>query len=566
MPDFQTDTLSAVDPTAPLTTAILGTPLFAASITEGADAAASAATAYTITAGDTFNGSLSGIGDKDWVKISLSAGNTYTLNLSGVGASALGDPTLRVYDASGNLVAENDDYNGSFNSRLVLSPLSSGTYYVEADSFASSFTGSYAISTSVTAGALPVLTMTQIADYLRAGFWSDQGSVPIRFNISAGGSLDVNITGLTAAGQQLARWALDSWTAVTGIRFNYLASATGADIVIDDWDTGAYTSHSFSGNFIVSTFVNVSTAWLSSSGTSFDSYSYQTFLHELGHALGLGHAGNYNGNAIYGTDNHYLNDSWQATVMSYFSQTDNGSVLADFAYLATPMVADIIAIQAMYGITSIRGTNTTYGDNSNAGGAYNFVSSGVAGGAALTNPMAFTIVDTGGRDTINLRSHGTDQRIDLTPGTYSDINGLRGNLGIAAGTILEDVLLGAGDDSVTGNTAANRMFGGSGFDTLLGGLGNDTLYGGDHADSLHGGDGNDVLWGDAGVDGLYGEGGNDALYGGSENDWIWGGTGADALSGGSYNDRLYGEDGNDALYGDGGFDRLEGGLGDDTLD
>ena len=37
MPDFQTDTLSAVDPTAPLTTAILGTPLFAASITEGAD-------------------------------------------------------------------------------------------------------------------------------------------------------------------------------------------------------------------------------------------------------------------------------------------------------------------------------------------------------------------------------------------------------------------------------------------------------------------------------------------------------------------------------------------------
>jgi hypothetical protein len=36
-----------------------------------------------------------------------------------------------------------------------------------------------------------------------------------------------------------------------------------------------------------------------------DSYSFQTYVHEIGHALGLGHGGPYNGSASYGLDNLY---------------------------------------------------------------------------------------------------------------------------------------------------------------------------------------------------------------------------------------------------------------------
>lgn len=74
---------------------------------------------------------------------------------------------------------------------------------------------------------------------------------------------------------------------------------------------------------------------------------------------------------------------------------------------------------------------------------------------------------------------------------------------------IENVLGGAGDDSLTGNNVGNRLSGGGGNDTLtgndvkdelLGGTGDDTLSGGGGDDILTGGPGNDVLTGGAGAD------------------------------------------------------------------
>jgi Ca2+-binding RTX toxin-like protein len=104
----------------------------------------------------------------------------------------------------------------------------------------------------------------------------------------------------------------------------------------------------------------------------------------------------------------------------------------------------------------------------------------------------------------------------------------------------------AGDDVLTGYSAA---------DTISGLDGNDQLYGRDGNDTLDGGPGNDSL---------YGENGNDTLLGGTGDDQLRGGAGADTLLGGTGNDALYGEAGADTLDGGGGSDYLDGGVGADT--
>jgi serralysin len=64
----------------------------------------------------------------------------------------------------------------------------------------------------------------------------------------------------------------------------------------------------------------------------------------------------------------------------------------------------------------------------------------------------------------------------------------------------ENVVSGAGNDSLTGDGVANMLVGLAGNDTLSGDVGDDTLDGGAGADLMLGGSGNDCLIGALGID------------------------------------------------------------------
>ncbi len=110
-----------------------------------------------LTPGGSANGVLQQAGDHDWFAVQLQAGGTYTITETGHagGGGTLGDPFLQLHDASGAVVASNDDIVDGSNpdSRLVFSTATGGTFYVDAGGFADGYTGSYRVAVSVSSTA-----------------------------------------------------------------------------------------------------------------------------------------------------------------------------------------------------------------------------------------------------------------------------------------------------------------------------------------------------------------------------------------------------------------------------
>lgn len=178
---------------------------------------------------------------------------------------------------------------------------------------------------------------------------------------------------------------------------------------------------------------------------------------------------------------------------------------------------------------------------------------------------------------------GAADRVDGTAAADRIVAGFEDIDGQVYGPALRQVAGGAGNDTLRGTGAADRLLGGDGTDLLTGAGGNDRLLGGRGADrllgaagadSLTGGEGRDTLSGGDGADLIAGNRGADRLVGGRGNDRLLGGDGADWLSGGAGADRLLGGAGADTLLGGAGADhltsgtarsQLRGGAGNDTL-
>ena len=341
-------------------------------IENNGDASADTGTPYSISLGDVFKGTLDQAADKDWIKAELNAETIYDLTLSGIASAE-----LALFDSDGNRVVIGSVPRVPVGvipsgAKLIYSPKVTGTYYIRVGSQDSDYSGEYELS--VVENTIPEGTYNEIADYMTDGYWESGGETRRAFDVEPGGVLTVNITALTEEGQQLAHWALEAWTSVTGINFEFVdndeAHITFEDDDNDDPDVGGYAITVVNDGVIISSVVYISADTLIESGTTIDSFSFSVYIHEIGHALGLSHPGPYDGVPFhYGVDNVFLNDSEQATVMSYFNQTANTYVNASYAVPVTPMIADIIAIQSLYGVpTDINTGDTIYGYQSNLDG------------------------------------------------------------------------------------------------------------------------------------------------------------------------------------------------------
>lgn len=411
---------------------------------------------------------------------------------------------------------------------------------------------------------------------------------------------------MTPEQREVARLSIGLWDDLVSISFVETTDVGAADIRYGNTDTGS-ASQAYAYQPFGTIYDDPAGGWsnihdlggdvwvnktLASNFSPLDSSYYASFtlLHETGHALGLSHPGNYNasddddGDGVpdpitYAADAEYAQDSQQYTIMSYFDAYETGAqyidwTLMNFAYSSTPMVHDIVAIQAIYGAdTTTRLGDTVYGFGSTADrDVYDF--------DINTRPI-LTIYDAGGNDTINFSGWDTDSIINLNEGMYSsgggteeflsleEINANRAALGFAArtqatydlynelwrdpqgltnglfhdniaiayGVTVENAVGGGGDDLIVANNVANRIEGGAGSDTVsyetalsgvnvylsnpntnFGGAAGDKLY---SIENVQGSAYNDMIIGDNGdnvIDG--GTGGRDILIGGGGNDTV----------------------------------------------
>ena len=339
--------------------------------------------------------------------------------------------------------------------------------------------------------------------------------------------------GLNAMQQNVARQAMDAWAAVANLGFTEMAdsSAAGSPAAGDiRWSNSMVPPTAL--GYYPNLYGASGDIWFGSGQGGQNQnpvsggYGFATFIHELGHALGLNHPHEGNTPAVAGED------QLKYSIMSYrdFAGDDTAGYNTDF-YPSAPMLNDILAIQWMYGVN--------WGHN-NSDNFYFFNS---------VASVYQTIWDGGGVDTLSAFNQTQGVVINLNSGQWSEIgvafdNGsgtlVRDNLTIAYGAVIENATGSAYNDRLVGNAVANILEGGLGDDTYanvapgdtiieLAGQGNDAIEVGYSLDlrdfdgasiesailtgvgdfSMTGTSGNNRLQGNAGQNVLAGLGGDD---------------------------------------------------------
>jgi flagellin-like hook-associated protein FlgL len=444
------------------------------------------------------SGAVSGLASTAYFSVTLNANQWYRFNF----ASAYADTFLSLVDADGNTVA-----SGSSANLLTVNLQSGGSYFVKATrTSGGTITGASLTSVTLQAEAyhpdIPSTGDTHIDSVLTGGpaFWRSVGqeldlngrSITAGVNGFASGSALTTITysfmntasgGATSTGgtysayptgsvignsaddqygrvpftadqQAAVRRALDYYSSIIGVTFVEKTDGSAGNLNF------ANNTQTVSGGYAYSPqsigektyiYMNNTATYTAANNLEDGDYGYTALIHEIGHAMGLKHPGNYNAGGG-GASPPYLPgsmDSRAYTTMSYSTPSGwTGTDASTMGYL------DIAALQYLYG----------KGDNPNQ--TFTFTDSDAS--------VLKTIWATGDDNVVNVSALTNDVSVDLRGGSFISING-NSNIGVAYGTDIDDLYLGDSDAVVYADADGLDVFRDDGDVTFTGGRGTDRI-------------------------------------------------------------------------------------------
>ncbi len=392
--------------------------------------------------------------------------------------------------------------NTGYLGRLSQSQLDTVTYMAGVDSTGAISTASF--NTYLAPTNPPNVTVTGTG-------LGQAGTVYYSFDTTSTSSFQFD-----AATKDNAAQALQLWSGLTNINFVYAADLTTAPagatrlLFVHANDTSKYggTTTTNGSGTLENTQTTVPTgttgitqatvaqiqvdtsggfgAFGSTAYTTANGYGIDVLVHEVGHLVGLGHTGPYNGTVNEATQQNNSTDVRTWSIMSYIDPTvntakyfssyspsgvswldSNNNSYAPF----TPMGLDIFAAQRLTGAP----TSTMFAGGQTFGFNSNIMYTAIDGTQKKLSMYDFTIdttpvvtiYDTGTGNTLDLSGFKTVSNINLNDGTFSSAAGLTNNIFIEYGTKVNSAVGGDGNDTITVNADADIINGGGGTNTVV---------------------------------------------------------------------------------------------------